>query len=106
MNWNGIIVGAYTFALIGVLHRAVVATERKFGSKPWTLYMLAGLVCIAMSLFSAAVVDAMLAVTGFSLLWSVRELFEQKERAASSGYRSRTRTFARARDRDGADKTV
>ncbi|XIJ22937.1 DUF4491 family protein [Lacrimispora sp. JR3] len=81
MNYEGIIIGMGTFLLIGLLHPVVIKAEYYFGTKIWPAFLAAGIVCIVLSLFSSGrVLSPLLAVLGFSLLWSIKELFEQKQR--------------------------
>jgi hypothetical protein len=81
MNFTGIIIGVITFLIIGLLHPVVIKAEYFFGTKVWPIFLISGLLCIASSLFLASVAaSSILSVLGFSLLWGIRELFEQKER--------------------------
>ena len=81
MYFDGIAIGFGTFLLIGLLHPVVIKTEYHVGTKAWPLFLISGLVCLCLSLFSnISVLSALLAVLGFSLLWSIRELFEQEQR--------------------------
>ena len=78
---RGIIIGIGTFLIIGLLHPVVIKTEYHIGTKCWWLFLLSGLACIAASFFVMYVIaSSLLAVLGFSLLWSVHELFEQQKR--------------------------
>lgn len=81
MNFNGIFIGLGTFLVIGLLHPVVIKAEYYFGKRVWPLFMISGLVCVWLSLFSEiSILSALLSVLGFSLLWSIRELFEQEQR--------------------------
>jgi hypothetical protein len=81
MNWEGVAIGAVTFAIIGLLHPVVIKTEYYFGKGAWPVFLVAGCACAAGSLWVRSVVpSSLLAVLGFSLLWSIKELFEQEER--------------------------
>lgn len=81
MNYDGIIIGIGSFLMIGLLHPVVIKAEYYFGTKIWPAFLFLGIVCIVLSLFSSGkVVSPLLAVLGFSLLWSINELFEQKQR--------------------------
>jgi len=81
MNFNGVIIGAGTFFIIGVLHPVVIKVEYHIGSKAWPVFLIAGLISIGAALFlGGTILPPLLAVLGFSLLWSVRELFEQEKR--------------------------
>ncbi len=81
MQFDGILVGAGTFLIIGLLHVAVIKTEYHWGVTVWPIYLAAGVLAIAASLFvKILVISALLCVLGFSLLWGIRELYEQRER--------------------------
>jgi hypothetical protein len=81
MNYDGIIIGIGSFLMIGLLHPVVIKSEYYFGTKIWPAFLLSGILCIVFSLFSSGkVLSPLLAVLGFSLLWSITELFEQKKR--------------------------
>ncbi len=81
MNCEGIIIGIGAFIIIGILHPVVIKAEYYIGSKVWPMFLIAGLLCIGFSFFSiGAILSALLSILGFSLLWSIRELFEQEKR--------------------------
>jgi hypothetical protein len=81
LNFFGVIIGAASFMLVGIFHPVVIKTEYHFGIKPWPLFLIAGLAAIAGSLFCPNdILAAVLAVLGFTLLWSIHELFAQKTR--------------------------
>ena len=81
MNYDGILIGIGTFLIIGFLHPVVIKAEYYFTSRIWPVFLIAGAVCIGLSLVSAGgVLPALLAVLGVSLLWSIKELTEQKKR--------------------------
>lgn len=81
MYYAGIIIGIGSFLIIGALHPVVIKGEYYWGTKPWPLFLIAGILCILVSLFmEQIIISSLLSVFGFSLLWSIKELFEQKER--------------------------
>ncbi|ADL05138.1 DUF4491 family protein [Lacrimispora saccharolytica] len=81
MNYEGIIIGMGTFLIIGLLHPVVIKSEYYFSSRIWPFFLVGGFVCIGLSLASGGrISSALLAVLGFSLLWSIKELEEQKKR--------------------------
>ena len=57
----GPLIGLATFCIIGLFHPIVIKTEYYFGTRPWWVFLLLG-------------------VTGFSSLWTILELFEQRTR--------------------------
>ncbi len=81
MNFEGILIGVGAFIIIGVLHPIVINVEYYIGLKAWPLFLITGLLCIGLSLFcKELVMAALLSILGFSLLWSIQELFQQGKR--------------------------
>ena len=81
MFFTGPLIGLATFAVIGIFHPIVIKTEYYFGTRPWWVFLLLGVVCIVSALLVQHVVaSALLGVTGFSSLWTILELFEQRTR--------------------------
>lgn len=81
MNYTSILIGLATFLIIGLFHPIVIKTEYYFGTKPWYLFLIAGIGAIVGACFIDHVLgSALLGITGFSCLWSIHELFEQRER--------------------------
>lgn len=81
MYFEGIIIAVATFFIIGVFHPIVIKSEYYWGVKCWPLFAIAGTALLAASLFIADVLTAsIIGVTGCSALWSILEIFEQRER--------------------------
>ena len=81
MYFEGILIGFCTFLIIGAFHPVVIKTEYYFGTRPWWIFLLLGLAGTIGAIFIESTFWTCLsAITGFSLLWSILELFEQKER--------------------------
>lgn len=81
MNFIGLITAVATFLIIGIFHPIVIKGEYYFGVRIWWLFLLLGLVFIALSLFvESSVLSTIIGVIGCSCLWSILELFEQRER--------------------------
>ena len=90
MNFEGPLIGLATFLIIGVFHPIVIKTEYYFGTRPWWIFLLLGLGCIAGALFvESTLASSLLGVTGFSSLWTILELFEQKERVKKGWFPKR-----------------
>ncbi|MCJ7731148.1 DUF4491 family protein [Candidatus Bathyarchaeota archaeon] len=86
MQFAGIILGVVTFAMIGILHVAVVKIERIWGSHLWSGFIVLGLLFgIASLLVDDVLVSALLGVNGFLFAWSGPELKKQKERVELAG---------------------
>ncbi|MGN1253301.1 MAG: DUF4491 family protein [Prevotella sp.] len=81
MYFSGIAIALATFFIIGLFHPIVIKTEYYFGTRPWWVFLLAGIVCIVGSLcIESTLISAIVGVIGASCLWSIGELFEQKRR--------------------------
>lgn len=81
MNFTGIIVGLATFLIIGIFHPIVVKAEYYWGVKCWWLFLVAGIIFGALSLFvQDLIISTILGVTAFSSFWSILEVVHQKER--------------------------
>ena len=90
MNYDGLIVGAATFLLIGVFHVIVVRTEYYFSKKVWYIFLIFGLILLTSSLFiKNNNLSIIFAVTGICFLWSIKELFEQEERVKKGWFPKR-----------------
>lgn len=62
-------------------HPLVIKTEYYFGTRPWWIFLLIGLVAMATALFiDNIIISSILGVLGASLLWGIGELFEQEKR--------------------------
>lgn len=81
IHWEGAALGLCTFLIIGIFHPIVIKTEYYFGTRPWWVFLSVGLLCAVGALFiSSSFWSAICAIIGFSCLWSILELFDQKER--------------------------
>lgn len=81
MYFQGIIIAIATFLIIGIFHPIVIKSEYYFGVRCWPVFAVCGVLFLAVSLFvSSILVASILGVIGCSCLWSILELFEQRER--------------------------
>ena len=81
MYFTGLIIAVCTFLTIGIWHPIVIKTEYHWGTRPWIVYLLIGLICIIAALFiENTIVSAVVGVFGASALWGIGELFSQKKR--------------------------
>jgi hypothetical protein len=81
MNFSGLIIGAGVFLIIGLFHPLVIKCEYYFTKNIWRAFLVLGLIACAAAVFIRNdILSSLLAVTGFSLFWSIKELFEQEER--------------------------
>ena len=87
MNFDGIIIGLISFLIIGLFHPIVIKGEYYFSKKIWPIFLVVGIVFLIISLYSEnSILTASLGVTGFSCLWSIKEIFEQEERVKKGWY--------------------
>lgn len=87
MSFQGIIIGAAAFLIIGVFHPIVIKGEYYFGKRVWPVFLVVGILLVVLSLWiENATLSAVVSITGFSSLWSIHELFEQEERVAKGWF--------------------
>lgn len=80
-NLLGLIIGISTFLVIGIFHPIVIKCEYYFGTRCWWWFLLLGLLCVGLSLFSSNVlISTLLGVVAFSSFWTIKEIFDQQER--------------------------
>ena len=78
MYFTGLTIAISTFVIIGVFHPIVIKTEYYTGTKFWWIFLLCGIICIAISLLDVQVIiSSVTGVLGASFLWSIGELFVQ-----------------------------
>ncbi len=81
LNFTGVIVAVATFLIIGLFHPIVIKAEYYWGVKCWWWFLVAGLgLLIGSLLVENFTVSMILGVVGVSSLWSIIEIFEQRER--------------------------
>lgn len=81
IHFSGIIIAASCFLIIGIFHPIVIKTEYHTGTRYWWMFLIGGIACLAAALLiESPEFSAVLGIIGASSLWSIKELFEQKER--------------------------
>ncbi len=87
MSWFGIIVGISTLCIIGMGFGWVIRGERFFGHLWWPYVMVAGILCVIVSLFvTSNYVSSLIGAAGASLIWGSTELKEQAVRGELGWY--------------------
>lgn len=77
----GLIIGLGTFLCIGIFHPIVIKCEYYFGTRCWWWFAIAGvLMCIVSTLLDDILWATLAGVFAFSSFWSIKEIFEQRER--------------------------
>ena len=80
-NLTGLVIGIFTFVVIGLFHPLVIKSEYYFGTKAWWVFLLMGIVGIALAVtFTNILLSAIFGVFAFASFWSIKEIFEQEER--------------------------
>lgn len=81
MHWSGVLIGLISFIIIGVFHPIVTKGEYYFTEKIWPLFLLLGIVLLAVSTqVGDMIISSAIGVTGFTCLWCIHELKEQTQR--------------------------
>ncbi len=82
-QWNlaGLLIGICTFLIIGFFHPVVVKCEYHFGVRCWWVFLLLGIAGIIAAVWIEDVfLSSLLGVFAFSSLWTIKEIFEQRDR--------------------------
>ena len=80
-NLIGLIIGISTFLVIGIFHPLVVKAEYYWGVKSWWVFLILGIIGVVASLMvSNILLSTLFGVIAFSSFWSIREIFQQRER--------------------------
>ena len=78
---GGIAIGICTFLIIGLFHPIVVKAEYYWGTRCWWIFLVLGIAgIIGTVLISAILISSLLGVFSFSSFWTIKEIFEQRER--------------------------
>ena len=86
-HFEGIIIGICTFLIIGLFHPIVVKAEYYWGTRCWWWFLLLGVAGIIGSLLvSNLVISTLLGVFSFSSFWTIKEIFEQRERVSKGWF--------------------
>ena len=81
LYFKGLLIGVFSFLVIGLFHPIVIKTEYYTGTRFWWVFLIVGILCCCGALLCADIVaSSMLSVLGFSCFWSLKELFEHRER--------------------------
>lgn len=81
MNFNGIIVGAATFLIIGLCHPLVIKAEYHYGKKAWRAFLAAGIVLAGISIvLDSDILATIFGAGAFSFFWGIGEIFQQEKR--------------------------
>lgn len=77
MHVEGLLIGLFCYAIIGIFHPIVVKGQFCFTNKIWPVFLLAGISCLVGAAFIDEVIwSAMIAIAGVGFLWSISELKE------------------------------
>jgi hypothetical protein len=80
-DFEGIIIGAAAFLIIGLFHPLIIKGEYYFSVRIWPVFLVVGLAFLVLSyILRHTVISACFGIFGFTSLWSVLELFGQKKR--------------------------
>jgi len=95
---EGVAVGFASLLIIGALHPVVIKGEYYFGTRPWPAFLIAGAACLIGSLLiNEFVISAILGLTGFTLLWTIKELFDQRKRVEKGWFPANPDRLAKER---------
>ena len=81
LHFTGIIIAVSTFLIIGIFHPIVIKAEYYWGTRPWWLFFIVGILAVSLAIMVENVIaSSILGIIGASSLWGIGELLEQKKR--------------------------
>ncbi len=87
LNFMGVIVAIATFIIIGLFHPIVIKSEYYWGVKCWWVFLVLGIITLLLSLLvENLITSTILGVLGITFLWSIIEIFEQRDRVNKGWY--------------------
>lgn len=77
----GLAIGLCTFLIIGMFHPICIKCEYHFGTRCWWWFLIIGLVACAVAFMVEDVfLSTLSGVFAFSSFWTIKEVFDQRER--------------------------
>ena len=74
-------IGLAVFLVIGLFHPLCIKCEYYFGTRCWWWFLVAGIaMCVVSVMVDDVFLSAIAGVVGFSSFWTIKEIFEQRER--------------------------
>ena len=84
---GGIVIGVSTFLIIGIFHPIVIKAEYYWGVRSWWIFLVLGIVGIILSVITADILlSSLLGVFSFSSFWTIKEIFDQRERVVKGWF--------------------
>jgi hypothetical protein len=97
MHYTGLLIGIASFAVIGIFHPIVTKGEYYLGKRIWPLFLIGGVASLIGAVFIGDVLQsAILAILGFTMFWSILELFEQEKRVEKGWFPANPKRKLRA----------
>lgn len=83
LHFTGLLLGISTFLIIGLFHPVVIKFYYWFGTRCWWWFLVLGIIALVASLFVEPIFpQTLLGVFSFSSFWTIKEIFEQRDRVA------------------------
>jgi hypothetical protein len=68
LNFQGLIIGAAAFLIIGLFHPIVIKSEYYVGKKVWPVFLAAGIILLILStLINNTIISSIIGIQGFPL---------------------------------------
>lgn len=101
LHWLGLVVGLSAFLIIGMFHPLVIKTEYHTGTRFWWVFLVVGLVAVIGSLLiENTALSSIVGVFAFCCFWSIKELFEQKERVRKGWFPKKPGKDEQSKDKE------
>ena len=90
LNFSGVIVGLFVFAIIIFARRLCIWGEYHFTKKFWIVFMFVGITGLVVSLlFEDLILSSAMSAFGFIFIWGINETIEQEERVKKGWFKKK-----------------
>ena len=92
MNLFGLVSGLTILLVTAFDHILIIKGEYYCGTTLWPIFLIIGLSSIVASIFvKSDITSTILGIIGFTFLWSIHEIFKQKERVEKGWFPKNSR---------------
>jgi|SRR5215470_8810732 len=81
LHFKGLIIGLFTFIIIGLFHLLVTKAEYYWGAKSWHIFLGVSIMSATVSIITSNLfISALCGILAFTSFWSIFEIFQQVKR--------------------------
>ncbi len=100
MHMEPLVIGAASFAIIGLFHPIVIKAEYYWTYRVWPVFLIVGCVLLGLSLliYVSVVVNSIVTILAFTCFWSILEVYHQRDRVEKGWFPENPKRKKKDRD--------